>query len=122
LRDLGFTEEEVGIILKRFPGFLGLSDDKLRLNFKFLVEEWMLPRNAILTYPMALSFSTEKRLRPRLQSLKALMMKKNSSKEAESYPPMSYLTPMSYLRMSERDFHCKVVSRLPVENEEKNPL
>jgi hypothetical protein len=45
LRELGFTEEEVGIIVKRMPMLLGLSEDKLRQNLKFLVEEWKLPRN-----------------------------------------------------------------------------
>ena len=32
LRELGFTEEEVGILFKRFPSLLGLSEDTLRQN------------------------------------------------------------------------------------------
>jgi hypothetical protein len=55
---------------------------------------------------MALGMSMEKRLKPRLIALRALMMKNKSTKEAESYPPVHYMC------MSERDFHCKVVSRL----------
>jgi hypothetical protein len=106
LRELGFTDEEVGIIVKRMPTLLRLSEDKLRQNLKFLVEEWKVPRNVLLTYPMALCMSMEKRLKPRLIALRASMMKNKSTKEAESYPPVHYI------RMSERDFHCKVASRL----------
>jgi mTERF domain-containing protein len=106
LRELGFTEEEVRIIVKRMPGLLGLSEDKVRQNLKFLVEEWKVPRNVLLTYPMALCMSMEKRLKPRLIALRASMMKNKSTKEAESYPPVRYMS------MSETDFHCKVVSRL----------
>jgi mTERF domain-containing protein len=106
LRELGFTEEEVGILVKRMPTLLWSSEDKLRQNLKFLVEEWKLPRNVLLSYPMALKMSTEKRLKPRLIALRDLRMKNKSTKEAESYPPVHYI------RMSERDFHCKVASRL----------
>jgi len=106
LRELGFTEEEVGILVKRMPKLLGLSEDRLRQNLKFLVEEWKLPRNVILTYPMTLGLSMEKRLKPRLIALRVLMMKNKSSKEAENYPPVYYM------RVSERDFQCKVVTRL----------
>jgi hypothetical protein len=106
LMKLEFTEEEVGILVKRMPKLLGYSEDKLRQNLKFLVEEWKLPRNVILSHPMALCLSLETRLKPRLISLRALMMRNKSSKEAERY------TPAYYMSMSERDFHCKVVSRL----------
>jgi len=105
-RELGFTDEEVGIIVKKMPVLLGLTEDNLRQKFKFLVEEWKVPRNVLLTYPMALGMSMEKRLKPRLIALRALMMKNKSTKEAESYPPVRYMS------MSETDFHCKVVSRL----------
>jgi len=105
-RELGFTDEEVGIIVKKMPVLLGLTEDKLRQKFKFLVEEWKLPRNVLASQPATLCYSIEKRLKPRLIALRALMMMNESTKEAESYPPVHYLY------MSERDFHRKVVSRL----------
>jgi mTERF domain-containing protein len=108
LRELGFTEEEVGILVKRFPRLLGSSKDKLRQNLKFLVEEWKLPRKAILGNPAALFYSIEKRLKPRLNALRTLMMMNKSSEEAMSYPPVQYIN------MSDGVFHRKVVSRLTV--------
>jgi len=108
LRELGFTEEEVGILVKRFPQLLGSSEDKLRQNLKFLVEEWKLPRNFILSLPAVLCYSIEKRLKPRLTALRALMIMDKSSEKAMSYPPGRYIT------MSEEAFHRKVLSRLPV--------
>ena len=92
LRDLGFTEEEVGVLVKRMPLLLGMSEEKLRQTFKFLVEEWNLPRSAILIYPAVLCLSMEKRLKPRLDAVKHLMMKKNSKKIAP---------PCHYIKMSE---------------------
>jgi len=106
LRELGFTDEEVGIIVKKMPVLLGLTEDNLRQKFKFLVEEWKLPRNVLASQPTTLCYSIEKRLRPRLIALRALMMMNESTKEAESYPPVHYIC------MSERDFHRKVLSRL----------
>jgi len=108
LRELGFTEEEVGILVKRLPRLLGPSKDKLRQNLKFLVEEWKLPRKAILGNPAALLYSIEKRLKPRLNALRTLMMMNKSSEEAMSYPPVHYIN------MSDGAFHRKVVSRMPV--------
>lgn len=105
LKELGFTDEKARILVKRFPTLLGLSEDKLQQNPKFLLEEWKLPRNAILRDPTALGYSTEKRLRPRLNALRALTMKNNSRKKAESYFSGRYI-------MSNKNFHCKVVGRL----------
>jgi len=106
LRELGFTEEEVGIIVKKMPMLLGFTEDNLRQKFKFLVEEWKLPRNVLSNQPATLCYSIEKRLKPRLIALRALMMLNESTKEDGSYPPVQYMC------MSERDFHCKVLSRL----------
>ena len=39
LRELGFTEDDVGILVKRWPELLGSFEDKLLHNLKFLVEE-----------------------------------------------------------------------------------
>lgn len=108
LRELGFTEEEVGILVKRFPQLLGSSKDKVRQNVKFLVEEWKLPRNAILGCPAALQYSIEKRLKPRLNALRALMAMNKSSVKGMNYPPVYYIC------MSDGDFHRKVVSRISV--------
>jgi len=104
LRELGFREEEVRSLIKKFPEVLGISENKLRQNFKFLVEEWKLPRNVILSHPAALHYSIEKRLKPRLNAFRALMMNKSLEKSM-SYPPVCYLS------MSEKDFHTKVVGR-----------
>lgn len=38
LRELGFTEDEVGILAKRWPELLGSSEGKFLQNLKFLVE------------------------------------------------------------------------------------
>lgn len=108
LRELGFTEEEVRILVKKFPKLLGMSKERLRQNFKFLVEEWKLPRNVILTHPVALGYSTEKRLKPRLNALRASMMENKSSNKSESYPSVQYMY------MSDEDFHRKVPRRLSV--------
>lgn len=106
LRELRFSEEEIRILVKKFPSFMCLFEERLQQNFKFLVEEWKLPRNVVLVHPVALSYSVEKRLKPRLQSLRALKMKNKSSKEAESYPPVHYMS------MSEDYFHRNVTLNL----------
>lgn len=103
LRDLGFTEEEVGVLVKKMPTLLGTSEEKLRQTFKFLVEEWNLPRSAILIYPAVLCLSMENRLKPRLDAVKHLMTKNN---------PPKLTPPCCYIIMSKEEFHRKVVSRL----------
>ena len=107
MRDLGFTEEEVRNLVKRLPDILGFSEDTLRRKLKFLVEEWKLPLNSILSCPVVLHFSIEKRLKPRLNALRALIMMNKSTEKAMSYTPVKYLT------MSSGDFERKVVSKLP---------
>lgn len=117
LGGLGFTEEEVGSLVKKLPQLLGFSEDTLRRKLKFLIEEWKLPRNAILNDPALLCYSIEKRLKPRLNAVSSLMMKNKSSQKTK------YHSSLKYLRMSDGDFNTKVVSRLPVatqENEEEN--
>jgi hypothetical protein len=119
LRELGFTEEEVGILVRKFPSLMGLSKDRLRQNLMFLVEEWKLTWNDILIYPLALGFCREKRPNLRFISLKALMLKNASSKVAENYPSARFML------MSDEEFHLKLVNRLSVATygkEEKNPL
>lgn len=77
LRELGFTEEDVGILVKRSPQLLGISKDKLWQILKFLDEEWKLPRNAIMSFPAVLTYSIEKKLKPRLNALRDFMMMNN---------------------------------------------
>ena len=38
LRELGFTKDDVGILVKRWPELLGSFEDKLLHYLKFLVE------------------------------------------------------------------------------------
>lgn len=118
LRELGFTQEEVGIHIKRFPQVLGSSKDKLRKNLKSPVEEWKLPRNVILGNLVALHFSMEKRLKLRLNALRTFMIMNKSSEKAMSYPPNHYII------MLNETFHQKVVIKLLVvaQESDENPL
>eukprot|EP01018_Ginkgo_biloba_P036348 Gb_12979 [translate_table: standard] len=111
LTQLGFSEEEVLMLVRRMPHILEASEEKLRGNMKFLVDEWNVPHDTLAKTPALLLYSVEKRLKPRLEVLVSVMSKKS--------PKKGYF-PSSFIAMTDDSFRRKVLSRLPVLAEEAN--
>lgn len=72
---LGFSKDEVAVIVKRLPHCISYSAEMVKRKTEFLVEEMKWPLKAVVSYPAVLGMSMEKRLVPRCDVIKALMSK-----------------------------------------------
>ncbi|RIA04504.1 hypothetical protein BRARA_K01250 [Brassica rapa] len=80
---LGFNINQFSMMVKRFPPCLNMSAERLKKRTKFLVKKknklmlrkmkWSL--NAVASFPQVLGVSMEKRIVPRCNVMKALMLK-----------------------------------------------
>ncbi|CAH2047981.1 unnamed protein product [Thlaspi arvense] len=80
---LGFSKEEIVMMVKRFPQCLDISTETVKKKTKFLVKKknkfrvkkmrW--PLKAVASHPQVLGYSMEKRIVPRCNVLKALLSK-----------------------------------------------
>ncbi|CAN7012285.1 unnamed protein product [Brassica oleracea var. botrytis] len=80
---LGFNINQFAMMVKRFPPCLNMSAERVKKRTKFLVKKknklmlrkmkWSL--NAVASFPQVLGVSMEKRIVPRCNVMKALMLK-----------------------------------------------
>ncbi|KAF7130882.1 hypothetical protein RHSIM_Rhsim10G0153000 [Rhododendron simsii] len=103
-RNFGFSEEECMDMVRRTPALLMVSEGKLKLGIDFFLKEVKLGRNALVSYPICLMFSMEKRIVPRYRVLRVIMSKGLLQKE----PSLS-----SLLTISEVEFLGKFIARFP---------
>ncbi|XP_058186996.1 transcription termination factor MTEF1, chloroplastic-like [Rhododendron vialii] len=108
-RNFGFSEEECMDMVRRTPALLIVSEGKLKLGIDFFLKEVKLGRNALVSYPICLMFSMEKRVVPRYRVLRVIMSKGLLQKE----PSLSYL-----LTISEVEFLGRFISRFPDDGKE----
>ncbi|WCJ39238.1 Mitochondrial transcription termination factor family protein [Euphorbia peplus] len=76
MKSLGFCQEDILNAFKRFPHFLGLSEDNIRKSLKFYFNTMRLEPQTIILNPALLGYSIENRCRPRYHVLKVLESKK----------------------------------------------
>lgn len=72
LSRLGFSENQILVILRRRPMVLGLSEEKVKRNVDFLVNSVGLPLDDFVKYPLLFSSSLEKNIIPRYRVTEAL--------------------------------------------------
>uniref|UniRef100_A0A6N2M6P7 Uncharacterized protein n=1 Tax=Salix viminalis TaxID=40686 RepID=A0A6N2M6P7_SALVM len=76
IKSIGWSEEEIIVAFKRYPYLLACSEEKIRKSLDFFVNTLKLEPRAIITCPEYLSYSVDRRLRPRHNVLKVLLSKK----------------------------------------------
>ncbi|XP_057775142.1 uncharacterized protein LOC130994121 [Salvia miltiorrhiza] len=69
LRDLGFSDNDMFVILRKQPTVFSTSGNKIKNVIELLVATGKYDMSSIVTCPSALGCSIEKRLEPRLQIL-----------------------------------------------------
>ncbi|PIN11581.1 Mitochondrial transcription termination factor, mTERF [Handroanthus impetiginosus] len=72
----GWSESNFLMAFSSYPLFVGLSEKNIMYKMEFLVNEMGCEPLAIARYPVVLSYSLEKRIRPRCQVAIVLMLKK----------------------------------------------
>ncbi|KAF2571036.1 hypothetical protein F2Q70_00001649 [Brassica cretica] len=73
--ELGFSRDEFVMIVKRYPQCLGLSVETVKKKTEFLVNGINWPIKAVVSKPVVLGLSMEKRIVRRCNVIKALMSK-----------------------------------------------
>ncbi|KAG2302646.1 hypothetical protein Bca52824_031297 [Brassica carinata] len=96
---LGFSRDEFVVIVKRFPPCLGLSAELVKKKTEFLVEEMNWPIKALVSNPVVLGLSMEKRIVPRCKVIKALM---NKGLLGSELPSVSYVLACTNEKFLER--------------------
>ncbi|WCJ39237.1 Mitochondrial transcription termination factor family protein [Euphorbia peplus] len=76
MKSVGWNEEEILKTFNRFPSYLGFSEMKIKKAFHFYLDTMRLEREFILARPELLSYSIDKRMRPRFDVLELLKSKK----------------------------------------------
>ncbi|KAH0857472.1 hypothetical protein HID58_085733 [Brassica napus] len=72
---LGFSREDVAMMVKRLPPCIGYSVETVKKKIEFVVKEMGWPLKAVASYPQVLGYSMEKRMVPRCNVIKALIAK-----------------------------------------------
>lgn len=94
-RSLGLSDATIYRIVGRFPYILLSSQDKIRKNWKFLVEELECPPEYLISTPCILNFSFEKRMKPRSEVIKVLkekeLLRKLSLTKALTLPDTKFI-------------------------------
>lgn len=99
-KDLGFSEDDIRRLIRTSPFVFVLSEQKIKSVKEVLLETGKYDMSCIVSCPMSLAYSVEKRYKPRLQVLKVL----EKRKMIEKWPKLSTL-----YTMSDRDFSQKFV-------------
>ncbi|XP_057829563.2 transcription termination factor MTERF9, chloroplastic [Cryptomeria japonica] len=95
MASLGLAEEEILLILKGNPIILSCSTKKVKENIDFLIHIAGLMPRIFAPYPLFLSYSVEKRLKPRYEVFKYLRTNQQSK-------PLPSLTKI--FQLSEKEF------------------
>ncbi|GLJ34123.1 hypothetical protein SUGI_0685820 [Cryptomeria japonica] len=97
MASLGLAEEEILLILKGNPIILSCSTKKVKGNIDFLIYIAGLMPRIFATYPVILSYSVEKRLKPRYEVFKYLRTNQQS-KPLPSLPTFFQLSEKEFLK------------------------
>ncbi|GLT87963.1 hypothetical protein SLE2022_060120 [Rubroshorea leprosula] len=75
-KSFGWSEDDIFRTFRKQPNFIAYSEEKVRSQMDFLLNIVKVEPKIIVSYPKILSFSIDKRLRPRYEVLKVLLSKK----------------------------------------------
>uniref|UniRef100_A0A6N2K9C1 Uncharacterized protein n=1 Tax=Salix viminalis TaxID=40686 RepID=A0A6N2K9C1_SALVM len=101
-KSVGWTEEEVLGVFKRFPCLLLSSEEKIRGMMDFFLNKMKLERQTIVANPVLLKLSFSNRVLPRCNVLKVLKSKKLIKGEKNV---------ATFLKLSEKDFMERCVTK-----------
>ncbi|KAJ6388028.1 hypothetical protein OIU77_026570 [Salix suchowensis] len=101
-KSVGWTEEEVLGVFKRFPCLLLSSEEKIRGMMDFFLNKMKLERQTIVANPVLLKLSFSNRVLPRCNVLKFLKSKKLIKGEKNV---------ATFLKLSEKDFMERCVTK-----------
>ncbi|XP_010530413.1 PREDICTED: transcription termination factor MTERF5, chloroplastic-like [Tarenaya hassleriana] len=101
--DHGFSEDQTREMIRRAPGLVRCSTDKLKLGMEFYMETMGIKRETLVKRPCMLMHSMEERVIPRVKVLQVLRGKGLLKKKEPSVLEM--------LQLSEKDFLEKFISR-----------
>ncbi|GLJ34109.1 hypothetical protein SUGI_0685570 [Cryptomeria japonica] len=99
MTSLGLAEEEISQILKRYPGALKYSTKKMKESVDFLIHTAGLEPKIVALNAMILTFSVEKRLKPRYEVFKSL----SASPHVKGLPSL-----VTFLSLNEQRFLKKI--------------
>ncbi|KAG5529346.1 hypothetical protein RHGRI_029902 [Rhododendron griersonianum] len=108
-RSFGFSMDECRDMFRRAPRILTTSKDNLKFKIDFFLNDIKLDRCALISWPVCLSYSMEKRVIPRYRVLQVIKSKRLLQKGP------SFLL---VLRLSEEEFLRKFISRFRDDGEE----
>ncbi|KAI8536108.1 hypothetical protein RHMOL_Rhmol10G0230700 [Rhododendron molle] len=108
-RSFGFSMDECMDMFRRAPNIFRTSEDKLKFKIDFFLNEIKLDRCALISWPIYLTYSIEKRVIPRYRVLQVIKSKRLLQKGP------SFL---SVLSLSEEEFLRKFISRFRDDGEE----
>ncbi|KAF3568158.1 hypothetical protein DY000_02012720 [Brassica cretica] len=95
--ELGFSRDEFVMIVKCYPQCLGLSVETVKKKTEFLVNGMNWPIKAVVSKPVVLGLSMEKRIVRRCNVIKALMTKGLLGSELPSVSSVLYCTNDMFL-------------------------
>jgi mTERF domain-containing protein len=72
LRSIGFSENQISYLSRRYPTVLGLSEENLKCHVDFLVNSVGLPLDDLAKYGNLFTISLKKRILPRYRVMEAL--------------------------------------------------
>ncbi|CDY47168.1 BnaA01g22940D [Brassica napus] len=90
LLGLGFTRDEVMVMVKCFPRCITHSTTVVKEKVEFVVKQMNWPVKAVSLFPRVVGYSMDKRIVPRCNVIKALMSK-GLLGTGELPPPMGYV-------------------------------
>lgn len=102
LISFGWSEEEFAAAFRKAPGFLSVSEGKLREKMDFLVNEAGCEPSYVALHPLLLSYSLEKRLIPRYRAVEMLKSRHLSNGKYQLF---------SLMTISQKKFMDKFVLR-----------
>ncbi|KAE8648637.1 transcription termination factor MTERF4, chloroplastic [Cucumis sativus] len=75
LKSLGWSENEIFTAFKKYPLFIGCSEEKMRDVADFCLNTSKLDPGTLITYPVFFKSSVDKKLRPRYKVIEVLKVK-----------------------------------------------
>ncbi|XP_058079883.1 transcription termination factor MTERF9, chloroplastic-like [Magnolia sinica] len=96
-RSLGWSDEEILFAFRKHPSCIMISEEKIRRVMDFFVKELGWSTSYILSYPMLLSLSMEKRVMPRYRFLQVLESKGLISLDKKKFAWSFTIGPKQFL-------------------------
>ena len=98
----GLPEDKIKELLRRFPRALSVSIDKVQKTIEFFIHTVGLPAKFVLAYPLVLSCSLERKIKPCHKLLKSLSVMQPS----KSLPSLCYVVCLTEKRFLEEFVKC----------------